>query len=465
MSRMLRVALVMSLAVSASIGGALAAWAPAAGAAVNGHCGDVVKGTLVSGQDLREGGLESPDLHIYPEVTNRMLNPGVPVDFRAIGLYKTPSNLPSPRPVLPASIHVASYLLHSDPIGQPSKVLRTATIGFTSDILGVQIVGSTIAGSESDQLRVPGVHYPNLLSGLELSPKGNGDFARLIDARTLAVSFKTSNAIDGVRIITKVATTSASGLNGYRILAADGGVFDFGGQQFYGSTGDRVLNQPIVSGVNTCGNAGYWFVARDGGVFSYGDARFYGSLGGTPPATPVVALAATPTGAGYYIVEANGTIHQKGDAQLFKNNTGHVDASYIHLNKPIVGAAVTPTGHGYWLLAGDGGIFSFGDAAFYGSTGNLRLVSPVVGFAPTHTGHGYMLYAGDGGIFSFGDSVFRGSVGGSVRTNPVVGMRLSETGKGYWITDSAGTVYHFGDAVFAGDMHLVHLVKPMIGMM
>ena len=48
---------------------------------------------------------------------------------------------------------------------------------------------------------------------------------------------------------------TATALNGYRMLAADGGVFDFGGQQFYGSTGGRVLNQPIVAGVNTCGNA------------------------------------------------------------------------------------------------------------------------------------------------------------------------------------------------------------------
>jgi hypothetical protein len=95
-------------------------------------------------------------------------------------------------------------------------------------------------------------------------------------------------------------------LNGYRLVAADGGVFDFGGQQFYGSTGGQVLNQPIVSGVNTCGNAGYWFVARDGGIFSYGDATFHGSLGATPQTSPVVAMAATPTG--YWLPDTAGKI-------------------------------------------------------------------------------------------------------------------------------------------------------------
>jgi hypothetical protein len=293
MGRILRVALVMTLGAGASIGGALGSWAPTAGAAVNGKCGDVVTGTLHSGQDLREGGSESPDLHIYPEVTNHVLSGNLPIDFRNIGTYNTPASLPSPQPTLASGVRVSSYLLHSDPIGHPATTRRTATIGFTSDIIGVMILGNTIAEPEAVQLRFPGVHYPNLLSGLDLGNDGHGDFAHLINARTLAVSFKTSNAIDGVRIITRVPTVAGSALNGYRILAADGGVFDFGGQKFYGSTGGRVLNQPIVSGVNTCGNAGYWFVARDGGVFTFGNARFAGSMGGTVLNQPMVAMTAT----------------------------------------------------------------------------------------------------------------------------------------------------------------------------
>jgi hypothetical protein len=461
---MVRTALAVTLAAGASVGGALGALAPSAGAAVNGHCG-VVDGKLAAGQSLRIGGLESDNLHIYTEVGNKALSTDLRLDLRSVGTYKRPSDLPATKPILGPGTHVNSYLLHSDPVGQPATFRRTATIGFTSDILGVQILGSTIAEAASHQVRFPGVQYPNTLSGLDLAPEGTGDYARLINARTLSVSFKTSNAIDGVRIITKVATTSVSGVKGYRILAADGGVFDFGGQRFYGSTGDRVLNQPIVSGVNTCGNAGYWFVARDGGVFSYGDARFYGSLGGTRTTSPVTALAATPSGGGYFLAQANGAVHAYGDASLAPNKQHHNDLSYLKLNSSIVGMSVTPSGNGYWLLGSDGGIFSFGDAEFYGSTGALRLVSPVVGFAPSPSGKGYFLYAADGGIFSFGDAVFRGSVGGAQRTNPIVGLRMTGTGRGYWITDSAGVVFNFGDAVHAGDMRGVHLVRPMIGMM
>ena len=40
----------------------------------------------------------------------------------------------------------------------------------------------------------------------------------------------------------------AANLNGggYWLVAADGGIFDYGGAQFYGSTGSIVLNKPVV---------------------------------------------------------------------------------------------------------------------------------------------------------------------------------------------------------------------------
>ena len=38
---------------------------------------------------------------------------------------------------------------------------------------------------------------------------------------------------------------------------------------------------------------GYWLVASDGGLFSYGDARFYGSTGNRTLNEPVVAMAST----------------------------------------------------------------------------------------------------------------------------------------------------------------------------
>ena len=71
---------------------------------------------------------------------------------------------------------------------------------------------------------------------------------------------------------------------GYWLVASDGGIFSFHAP-FLGSTGNIVLNQPIVGRASPSG-AGYRFVAADGGVFAYG-AAFYG--------TPVFASAPAPT--------------------------------------------------------------------------------------------------------------------------------------------------------------------------
>ena len=151
---------------------------------------------------------------------------------------------------------------------------------------------------------------------------------------------------------------------------------------------------------------GYWEVASDGGIFSYGGAQFYGSTGSLHLNAPIVGMAATPDDAGYWLLASDGGIFAFGDA-IFYGSTGG-----MHLNAPIVAMAPTPDGAGYWLVASDGGIFAYGDATFYGSTGSLPLVKPIVGMASTIDGLGYWLVASDGGIFTYGDANFYGSTGG-----------------------------------------------------
>jgi hypothetical protein len=469
-----RIAAVASIAALATVGALTAgstdggATTPRAaatltpGVGINGLCGNAVVAPIAP--NLTDGASENPDLRVFTEKEAFALTGTLTVDAARAGFYNAPGALPTSKPTIASHTAVNSYLLHMDtPHGSSEFV--SATIGFTSDILGVQILSHTLTMPSSDQMHAGGVTYPTGGSGLELAIGGTKDSLRILGTRAIGLRFKTSPKTDDVRVITKATTSSGSALKGYRMLAADGGVFDFGGQQFYGSTGNIKLAQPVVAGVNTCSNAGYWFIARDGGIFSYGDAAFHGSLGGVHLDSPVVGMAATPSGFGYYVVLANGTVYIGGDALPFSDGHGHFDASSFHLAKPIVGIAATPTGRGYWLVASDGGIFSFGDAAFHGSTGNLHLVSPVVGMQATKTGSGYYMYAADGGIFAFGDAHFYGSVGGTVRPHPVVGMRLTASGHGYFFDDSAGTMFHFGDAVFAGDMSSVALNQPMIGIM
>ncbi len=136
-----------------------------------------------------------------------------------------------------------------------------------------------------------------------------------------------------------------------------------------------MLNKPIVGMAVMPGGDGYDIVASDGGIFNYGSAQFYGSTGSSTSTPPIVGMAITADGAGYWLVATDGGIFSYGDAQFY-GSTG-----LIKLNKPIVGMAATPDGKGYWLVASDGGIFSYGDAQFYGSTGSLVLNKPVVGMA------------------------------------------------------------------------------------
>jgi hypothetical protein len=243
-------------------------------------------------------------------------------------------------------------------------------------------------------------------------------------------------------------TPSAASGPGYWTVAADGGVYSFGAAAFWGSTGDRRLNRPVVGMASTPGGTGYWLAATDGGIFAFGDANFYGSTGGIQLNQPITGMAATPSGKGYWLVARDGGIFAFGDANFYGSTGG------IQLNQPITGMAATPSGKGYWLVAADGGIFAFGDANFYGSTGGLRLNQPVVALASSPGGRGYWLLAGDGGVFAFGDAGSYGSLPatGLCSLPKAAGILGSATGKGYWVATADGAVWPFGDASDYGSL-------------
>jgi hypothetical protein len=245
---------------------------------------------------------------------------------------------------------------------------------------------------------------------------------------------------------------------GYRFVASDGGIFDYGNATFWGSTGSIRLNAPMVGMAVTPSTNGYWMVASDGGIFTYGDAPFYGSMGGQRLNRPIVGMASVPSGGGYWLVAADGGIFTFGKAQFFGSTGG------MRLNKPVVGMAATPDGGGYWLVASDGGIFTYGDAHFYGSTGSLVLNSPVVGMAAGPGGNGYWLVAADGGIFDYGSAGFYGSAGSIHLNQPVVGMASTPDSKGYWLVAADGGIFTYGDALFYGSTGSIRLNKPIVGM-
>jgi subtilisin family serine protease len=245
---------------------------------------------------------------------------------------------------------------------------------------------------------------------------------------------------------------------GYWMVATDGGIFAFGDAGFFGSTGDLVLNSPIVGMARTVTGRGYWMVAADGGIFTFGDAKFFGSTGNLKLNSPIVGMAPTGTGQGYWLVARDGGIFAFGDAAFLGSAGGTA------LNKPIVAMATDRTGEGYWLVASDGGIFAFGDAPFLGSTGNIRLNQPIVTITPTPTSSGYWLVASDGGIFAFGDAPFLGSTGNIRLNRPILGMASTCFGTGYWMVASDGGIFSFGNAPFLGSTGDLRLNRPVVGM-
>ena len=205
-----------------------------------------------------------------------------------------------------------------------------------------------------------------------------------------------------------------------------------------GSTGDLVLNGPVVDIVASATGRGYWQLGSDGGVFSFGDAPFYGSTGDIPLNRPVVSMSPTPRGGGYWFVATDGGVFAFGDAP-FHGSTGD-----IRLNQPVVGMAPTRTGGGYLLVAADGGVFAFGDAAFMGSLGDQRLPDPIVALSPLPGGDGYWLVDRIGRVYPFGNARHLGHIETDDRATDIKG---TPTGRGYWVLRQSGAVHEFGDAL------------------
>lgn len=181
---------------------------------------------------------------------------------------------------------------------------------------------------------------------------------------------------------------------GYWLLGGDGGVFAFGAP-FYGSTGDLVLNEPVVGMAPDPDGAGYWFVASDGGVFAF-RAGFYGSMGGRPLNAPIIDMAESPTGKGYLLLGADGGTFAFGDVKFHGNTLG------MNLRDPVVAIANDPDGEGYWIVDAGGGVHAF-KAPFKGSL-LTRPSSPVTEIVPTDSGQGYWLITEAGQVFAFGDA-------------------------------------------------------------
>ena len=378
-------------------------------------------------------------------------------------------------------IHSIPNLCGSDPDGGSTYDAATNSIyvpcsnGGTQQVdLGTDKAGWDHGSANGSPILVDGHLWAvRWNSGLvqEMDP-ASGTVQQQLDGASVP-NFATPSTADGLMFIGTSAGVEAYGAptcqsppppkpttltSGYRLVAADGGIFSYGGAQYFGSLGCLRLNQPIVGAARTSDDKGYWLVAADGGIFTFGDAHFYGSTGALHLNAPVVGMAPTPDGRGYWLVARDGGIFTFGDARFHGSMGGKP------LNAPIVSIASDPSSSGYWMFAADGGVFTFGGARYFGSAGALHLVRPIVGATGAPGGRGYWMVAGDGGLFDYGPGArFHGSMGGRHLNKPIVAMAADTATGGYWETATDGGVFTF-DAPFYGSTGAVALNQPIVAM-
>lgn len=247
---------------------------------------------------------------------------------------------------------------------------------------------------------------------------------------------------------------------GYRLFAADGGVFASNAPFVGAATALGATPMVEVAGAaGTPSGFGYWVVTSDGEVVAFGDAR---PLGSAPadPGRPAVAIAATPTGKGYWVARADGSILAFGDAPFAGDALGRPGARAVSL-------AARPDGRGYWLLRQDGEVLAFGAArTFAAVAGSTPPTGASVDLASAPDGVGYWVLTADGGVTAYGRARFDGSpprrtgrAGGP--SAPFVAVLGERGGDGYWVADARGRVRAFGGARDLGGTEKLKLAEPI----
>ena len=256
--------------------------------------------------------------------------------------------------------------------------------------------------------------------------------------------------------------------SGYWLVGADGGIFSFGGANFYGSTGNLVLQRPVVGITPTPDDGGYWLVASDGGVFAFGDSTFEGSLPGlgiAPAGTvgagpsldaPIIGMVPSATGHGYFMVGEDGGVFAFGDAR-FEGSCPGIGGC------PGIAASVVPdsTGYGYWLIMESGAVHAFGDASDLGGI-SAAPDNPVSSAARTPDGRGYWLLQIDGTVTGFGDAARLTDTASFGPADQATAVFPTADGNGYRVASEYGEVAAVGDATWLGDMSSVDLNAPVI---
>ncbi len=278
-----------------------------------------------------------------------------------------------------------------------SKLIRTAVFGATSVLALTSGAASAVTSAKLAVSSTKASSTTSSSTGYYVVGSNGG--------ATGFGSTPNGSSINGSQSNVVAAAANPTGA-GYWTVTSSGQVVAHAGATFYGDTytygitglsGSHPLNAPIVGIAATANGQGYWLVAADGGVFDFGNAQFHGSTytygitglnGSHPLNAPIVGIAATANGQGYWLVAADGGVFDFGSAK-FSGSTydlGYTGLRGSHpLPGPITDIMPNPTGQGYYVVCKTGNVLAIGGAPSLGNAkvGHAVAIIPSV---PVYTG-------------------------------------------------------------------------------
>lgn len=167
-------------------------------AGIIGTIGNVAQLPLPS--SLAVDAIESNTAALIAFESSQTLSAALAVDATTTGLFDAPADL-TPG-TIPAGTSIFSYMLHADPVGDGPETYE-GSIRFDEPVIGLVVTSASLVALDP-VLGNPGTTYStNPARGLELS--ANADSVALSispDRRIVTFRFRTTGAIDEVRIIT-----------------------------------------------------------------------------------------------------------------------------------------------------------------------------------------------------------------------------------------------------------------------
>lgn len=150
------------------------------------------------------GALESDTtMRAFDEQQCVRLEADLTVDINAPGKYNQFSDLPDPKPVIPAGTYVSSHFVHGDSITgtRDDPKFFDGSLVTADEIVGIAATNQTL--NDTDFLGAPGTVYPKDQRGLNFGPRQSDFVLEQADLHTVAIHAENHEHADQVRVITK----------------------------------------------------------------------------------------------------------------------------------------------------------------------------------------------------------------------------------------------------------------------